>query len=89
MMTKDGTLPASFLPNPNWKDEIHISLVKPPDEGGQRVGSPNYPVRVVHLPTGVTAECGYERSQHKNKQIAMDMVQWALVNMNFSSEYCK
>ena len=73
----------------NWKDDCVVTIVKPPNEGGQKVGSPNYPIRVVHTPTGIVAECGHERSQFKNREVAMSMIQWALVNMNFSSEYIK
>jgi protein subunit release factor A len=70
-----------------WKDDCVASLVKPPDEGGQRVGVPIYPVRVTHTPTGITAECGYHRSQHKNKETAMQMIEWGLVYSGHPMEY--
>lgn len=66
----------------HWKDDCVVSLVKPPDQGGQTVGCLTYPVRVVHTPTGLVAECGYERSQHRNKEVAMSMIEWGLVAMN-------
>lgn len=71
----------------NWKDDCKVTVVDPHAHGGQRVGLTINIVRVVHEPTGIVAECGYERSQFKNRQIAMDMIQWALVNMKFPSEY--
>jgi protein subunit release factor A len=67
----------------DWQKDCVVSVVKPPDIGGQQVGCPTYPVRVVHTPTGLTAECGYERSQHKNKATAMQMIEWGLVHMRF------
>lgn len=66
-----------------WKSDCVASLVKPADMGGQHVGTPVYPVRVVHVPTGLVAECGYERSQHKNRETAMQMIEWGLVFMRF------
>lgn len=49
--------------------------------GGQHAGSPPSDVRVTHLHTGIMAQCGEARSQHKNKQIAMEMVEWALASL--------
>ena len=71
----------------NWKDDCKITVVDPHPHGGQKVGLTTNIIRVVHEPTGIVAECGYERSQFRNRQVAMDMIQWALVNMKFPSEY--
>lgn len=49
--------------------------------GGQHAGSPAMFVRVTHIPTDTVAECGFERSQFKNKQVAMAMIEMALVEM--------
>lgn len=62
--------------------EFHVEIVKPPNVVGQQAGYPNYPIRVTHTPSGIRAECGWERSQHKNRKIAMEMVEWALINLN-------
>lgn len=66
--------------------EFHIELIyeetgtsTPP--GGQHAGIPAHSVRITHLPTGVMAQCGHERSQHKNRRVAMEMLEWALVSM--------
>lgn len=58
-----------------------VEVVRPPSIGGQHVGTFNYPIRVTHVPTGLRAECGWERSQHKNRKIAMEMVEWALIQL--------
>jgi protein subunit release factor A len=47
--------------------------------GGQHAGSPTMVITVRHIPTGIKASCGLERSQHKNRMIAMEMVQYALL----------
>ena len=49
--------------------------------GGQHAGSPSMFVRITHIPTDTVAECGFERSQFKNKQVAMAMIEMALVEM--------
>lgn len=46
--------------------------------GGQHAGSPVADIRVTHIPSGIFAQCGACRSQHKNKEIAMEMIEAAL-----------
>lgn len=41
--------------------------------GGQHVGGPNG-IKITHLPSGIVAICETERSQHRNKSIALDMI---------------
>lgn len=48
------------------------------DRGGQYVGSGPVGVKVTHTPTGTHAACDLHRSQHKNRQAAMEAVTWML-----------
>ena len=66
------------------ESDLLIEVVRPVSVGGQHVGCSNYPIRVTHLPTGLVAVCGWERSQHKNRQIAYEMIEWALVSMGLN-----
>lgn len=50
--------------------------------GGQHVGVQNG-VKITHLPTGLVAICETERSQHRNKGIAMDMILGGLTSPRF------
>ena len=60
-------------------EELKVeSWPKPKHEGGQRVGSGPNGVKVTHTPTGTHAACDLHRSQHKNRQAAMEAVTWML-----------
>lgn len=56
-------------------NELKIEVVHPDDRGGQHAGVVPVRVRVTHVPTGLTAICGSERSQLKNKDIAIAMLE--------------
>lgn len=51
--------------------------------GGQQVGPGPQGVRVTHIPTGITVTVDCQRSQHRNKGIAMDALEAALTSPHF------
>jgi peptide chain release factor 1 len=54
--------------------------------GGQQVGDSPCGVEIEHLPTGIKVFCDYERSQIRNKKIAMLMIEMGLAELNINDE---
>jgi len=56
------------------ENEIEMEFLRSSGPGGQHVNKVSSAVRLKHIPTGITVVCQSERSQHKNRKIAYNIL---------------